>query len=226
LVSHFKGSLISASYRNNEIAVKRSPAFWRDHLAGIAIGVGLMAAYYAYCAGPEKQSQQATSAEDRVADLDIQLKTLQQDVASLREQRLNDQLLLQLAGTWHELNPKAGTQESASAVKPNVWRLTTIGNCDRHEIGEEVNVVVLGELSVDASTTPARITFRRLGPDGKANLVVGIVRLKDGLCEIAMARKLIPSSGGPLPEFPKEFQTTKDSDLVVLARADGVPLIE
>jgi hypothetical protein len=123
-------------------------------------------------------------------------------------------------------NPKAGSKESVPAVKPNVWRLTTFGNCDRHEIGEEVKVTVLGELSVDASKTPARITFKRSGPDGKANLALGIVRFRDGLCEIAMSRKLTPASGGPLPEFPTEFQTTKDADLVVLARADGVPLIE
>ena len=33
---------------------------------------------------------------------------------------------------------------SNRAVTPNVWRLTAFGNCDRHEIGEEVKVVVLG----------------------------------------------------------------------------------
>ena len=176
--------------------------------------------------GPEKRAQQSTSAEDRVAHLEDQLKTLQKEIVGLREQRLNDQLLLQLSGTWHELNPKAGTKESDPAATPNIWRLTTNGNCDRHAIGEEVKVVLLGELSVDASKTPARITFKRTGPDGKSSLGVGIVRFRAGLCEIAMARKLVPASGGPLPEFPTEFQTTQDADLVLLGRAEGVPLIQ
>ena len=87
-------------------------------------------------------------------------------------------------------------------------------------------MVVLGELSVDASKTPAHITFKRNGPDGKSSLGVGIVRFRAGLCEIAMARKLVPAGSDPAPVFPTEFQTNKDSDLLLLARADGVPLIE
>ena len=176
--------------------------------------------------GPEKQAQQASAAEDRVPQLEDQLRTLQMEIGSLREQRLNDQLLLQLSGTWHEINPKTGTKESDPAATPNVWRLTAFGNCDRHAIGEEVKVVVLGELSVDASKTPARITFKRNGPDGKSSLGVGIVRFRAGLCEIAMARKLVPAGVDPAPVFPTEFQTTKDSDVVLLAHAHRMPFIE
>ena len=66
----------------------------------------------------------------------------------------------------------------------------------------------------------------RTGPNGKSNLAVGIVRFRSGLCEIAMARKLVPSGGNPAPVFPTVFQTTTDSDLVLLARADGMPFTE
>ena len=58
--------------------------------------------------------------------------------------------------------------------------------------------------------------------DGK----MGLTWMYHGLCEIAMARKLGPAGVDPAPVFPTEFQTTQDSDVVLLARADGVPLIE
>jgi TolA-binding protein len=56
-----------------------------------------------------------------VTQLEEQLKTLQKEIASLREQRLNDQLLLQLSGTWHEMDERASTKEGIPAMKPNLW---------------------------------------------------------------------------------------------------------
>ena len=177
--------------------------------------------------GPKKQTQQATSTDDRVAHLEDEVKTLQKEIASLREQRLNDQLLLRLSGTWHELNERASTEESIPATKPNVWRLTAFGNCDRHAVGEEVQVVVLDELSVDASKTPARITFKRTGPDGRCRLQAGIVRFNKGILEIALSRRLVPADDATGPVYPTEFQAIKDSvEVFVLARADAVPLID
>jgi hypothetical protein len=174
----------------------------------------------------EKPEQQSAKVEDRLTRVEERLKTLQKEIASLGEQRLNDRLLLQLSGTWHQLNPKNGQKESDPPVTPKVWRLTAFGNSDRHELGDEVSVVVLGELAVDASTKPARITFSRKGQDGKSNLAAGIVRFRARLCEIAMSRKLIPAGGDLNPVFPAEFQATNDFDLVLLAPADGVPFIE
>ncbi len=56
-----------------------------------------------------------------MTQLEEQLKTLQKKIARLREQRLNDQLLLQLSGTWHEMDERASTKEGVPAMKPNLW---------------------------------------------------------------------------------------------------------
>lgn len=70
------------------------------------------------------------------------------------------------------------------------------------------------------------MTFKRTEPDRKSNLAVGIVRFRSGLCELAMARKLVPAGGDPAPVFPTEFQSTQDSDVVLLAHAKGMPYTE
>lgn len=64
------------------------------HLSGHARDVETVAFQRAAKIDPDKQTQQAKPAEDRAAHLEVQLTTLQKEVASLREQRLNDQLPL------------------------------------------------------------------------------------------------------------------------------------
>lgn len=99
-------------------------------------------------------------------------------------------------------------------------------NMHRRLVRHARSTIVLGEPSVDASKTPTRISFMRTGPDGKSNLAVGIVRFRAGLREIAMARKHVPVGGDQPSVSPTEFQSTKDADLVLLARSDGVPYTE
>jgi Protein kinase domain len=154
-----------------------------------------------------------------------ELQELKQEISDLREQRLNDQLFSRLSGRWEQLDVASSKLDYGQADSI-VWRLTTEGNCDRHLIGGEVSIIVLGELTVDAAQEPNRIAFRSTGPDGVVHVQPGIVRFRASILEIVLSRKIFPANEIP-PEYPQGFDKIDESvELFRLVRPDTVPLIE
>ena len=172
----------------------------------IVIGLVLLLATV-FCPSAAAQSEEGKVQAEN-AELKKRVAALEKTVAELKQQIRNDKLINQLSGRWVE----AGHLNAGQRITERdevAWVLTTEASSQRMLLAAEVQSTPLGSFSVDASKSPAWITFHlRSKKDGKTYQIRGLVKHSYRRAEIVLPGKLFRGRTFLDPPRPTDFTST------------------
>jgi uncharacterized protein (TIGR03067 family) len=171
-------------------------------------------------AGSQCSRAQDAAAGDSLQQLQAKVAALETEVARLRAERANDELLRQLRGRWSEVSRLESGKVEREADGAE-WLLENEVDSDRLVLSAEVTQEVWGRLRVDATKNPAWIDFEHQW-NGKTSVLRGLVKYEYKRATIALPRRKFDGQGFDSPQRPTSFDSTADNGVTVysLGRPD------
>jgi hypothetical protein len=145
---------------------------------------------------------------------------LERSIAKLNVQRRNDLLIDELRGYWRETSRfRRGVLidygDVAGRPVEVSWLLDPQGGSHRRVDASEMDVLNLGNFTVDTTKDPVWIDFRSRG-GGRPFVCFGIVRVRHGYTNFGSATIALsqPSWHGD-PQRPTSFESTRQNQVSV-----------
>ena len=126
----------------------------------------------------------------------------------------NERFLKLIRGDWHEVFYR---KDGRTFVEHEdaVWKLSP-ARAHRWVLEPEPPVWILGTMTVDATTKPIRVDFRRRSR-GEERVIPGIAKFAGNRLVIALREdaKCSPNDAGEYPERPMSFAATQENKVTV-----------